>query len=118
MAEPLVSPRRARYLWICFGIAALATVFDAFSSWQIIEVNPIAAEGNPMLSSLSELVGFGGAMALRGIWGVALLLVLLPIALRHMDARGRRLAGFGIYLTSTVLFSLALYHLWFRATYG
>jgi len=118
MAEPLVSSRRARYLWICFGIAALATVFDAFSSWQIIEVNPIAAEGNPMLSSLSELVGFGGAMTLRGIWGVALLLVLLPIALRHMDARGRRLAGFGIYLASTVLFSLAIYHLWFRATYG
>jgi len=114
----LESRRKAVRLYIAFAVGALATVFDAFSSWQIIAVNPIAVEGNPMLSALAHLVGFGGAMVFRGFWGVALLLVLLPIALCHVEPRGRRLATFGIYFTASALFLLSIYHVWGRLTYG
>lgn len=103
---------------IFFAVAVLGTIFDAFSSWQIIAVNPIAAEGNPILSSLAHLLGFGGAMAFRGFWGVVLLLALLPVSLGHIEPRTRRLASFGLYFTASVLFLLSLYHLWFRINFG
>ena len=108
--------RIAVYSAVIVGI--LATIFDAVMSWQTISVNPIAVEGNPLLSSMAHLIGFGGTMAIRGLWGVVLLLSLFPIALYHIEPRGRRLAGFGIYLTSSVLFLLALYHIWGNLVYG
>lgn len=111
-------PRRSIYIWTAFFIATLATIFDAISSWQIIELNPIAVEGNPIWNSIASSLGFAGAMALRAAVGILLLGVLLLAALRSKRNRVRSLAAFGIYFSAAVLFSLAVYHVWFRVIYS
>lgn len=110
--------RRSIYIWITFGIAVLATIFDAISSWQIIELNPIAVEGNPIWSSIAHALGFAGAMIFRALVGVILLAVLLLAALRSKRSRVRALGAFGLYFSAVVLFLLSVYHIWFRLIYG
>jgi len=111
-------PRKAVYLWIAFVLSSGATIFDAVSSWQIISVDPIALEGNPIWNGIAELLGFGGAMIFRAIAGIALLGALLFIALRYRRARVRKIASFGLYFGTAVLMLLSAYHIWFRLTYG
>lgn len=115
--KPKQSRSRAM-LWAAFALASLATIFDAVSSWQIIELNPIAIEGNPIWNSIAESIGFGGAMVLRALSGVALLAILLLVALRGKQGRVRRIGAIGLYFSATVLSILALYHLVFRLLYG
>lgn len=110
--------RRSIYIWIAFSIAVLATVFDAISSWQIIELNPIAVEGNPIWSSVAHTLGFAGAMVFRALVGIILLILLLLAALRSKRSRVRALGAFGLYFSAVVLFALSAYHIWFRLIYG
>jgi len=110
--------KRSLILWIAFALSSAATVFDAVSSWQIISVDPIALEGNPIWNSIAELLGFGGAMIFRAVVGIALLGALLFLALRHRRARVRKVASFGLYFGTVVLMLLSAYHIWFRLTYG
>lgn len=106
------------YLYIAFSVAVLATIFDAVSSWQIIELDPIALEGNPIWNAIAHSLGFGGAMVLRAFVGVFLLGALLILALRSKNPRLRRISSFGIYFSAVVLTLLACYHLYFRMIYG
>lgn len=110
--------KRSLILWIAFGVSSAATIFDAVSSWQIISVDPIALEGNPIWNGIAELLGFGGAMIFRAVAGIALLGALLLIALRHRRARVRKIASFGLYFGTAVLMLLSAYHIWGRLTYG
>ena len=110
--------RRTVYLWIAFVISSAATIFDAVSSWQIISVDPIALEGNPIWNWIAHALGFGGAMIFRAVAGIALLGALLLIGLRYRRARGRKIASFGLYFGTAVLILLSAYHIWFRFTYG
>lgn len=106
--------RRSVYIWIAFGIATLATIFDAISSWQIIELNPIAVEADSIWRSIAHVIGFAGAMVLRALVGIVLLIALLFAALRSKRSPVRELGTFGIYFSAVVLFSLSVYHICFR----
>ena len=107
-----------KYIWIAFAVASVATIFDAVSSWQIIELNPIAVEANPLWNLIEGTLGFGGAMILRAFIGIALLSALLFGALKFKAERARAISRFGIYLSAVVLTALVIYHLWFRFLYS
>lgn len=111
-------PKRTIYLLIAFLVSSAATIFDAVSSWQIISVNPIALEGNPIWNWIAHALGFGGAMIFRAVTGIALLGALLLIGLHYRRARVRKIASFGLYFGTVVLVLLSAYHIWFRLNYG
>lgn len=94
-----------------FVISSLATLFDAYSSWLIIAVNPIALEGNPIWGSIASVFGFGGAMVVRAIAGVIMVLILWGLSnqTRHLGAR--RYARFGLRAVTVVLLLLTAYHI-------
>jgi len=92
-------------------ISVTATVFDAYSSYQIIVVNPIAMEGNPIWGAIAAMVGFGGAMVVRALIGIALLLGLWGLANQTKDLRARRSARFFLRFATAILLLLTAYHI-------
>lgn len=94
-----------------FVVSLLGTFFDAYSSWQIISVNQIAIEGNPILSGIASVFGFGGAMIIRAILGMALLLALWFLANQKRYVGARRYARAGLRVVAVVFTLLAFYHI-------
>lgn len=89
-------------------IAAAATVFDAVASWYSIEHLGVAAEGNPLLSTLASSIGFTGAMVVRALVGLVLIGVLYTLSVR--SKRAGRLALIGLWVAAIALGAVALFH--------
>jgi len=99
-------PRRG-LINAAFIVAILCTVIDATFSFLVIDVYGSATEGNAWLDNLGAAIGFGNAMILRGLVGVALLSLLYGLTFTRR--RGRSLAARGLLLMAALLTALALY---------
>lgn len=98
-------------LFVYLVLASLATLYDAYSSWLIIEVNPIALEGNPLWSSIAATLGFGGAMIVRAGVGVLMIVALWRLGNQQRFPQARRYARFGLRAVTLVLLLLVAYHI-------
>lgn len=105
-------------LVLYFLVGSIGTIFDAYSSWQIIEVNPIAIEGNPIWSSIANTVGFGMTMVIRAVLGVAMLGILFFLSNQKWHLGARKYARFGLRLVAIVLAVLSAYHILAVALFG
>ncbi len=104
-------------LWGYLLLGVFGTIFDAYSSWQIIHVTPIALEGNPLWGGIASVVGFDGAMAVRAIGGVSLMLLLWYFANQDKHPQGRAIARFAIRALSVLLVLLCCWHLYGITSY-
>lgn len=101
-------------------IALVATVFDCVASYISIAAQRIAEESNWLLNQIFAFVtdtlgakpemGFAVTMSIRGVFGIALLTVLLLIVQRRKNASERRIAVFGLGAAAVVLSLVACYH--------
>lgn len=91
-------------------VSILATIFDAWSSYQIIVVSPIAIEGNPIWSGAADTLGFAMTMVLRAVVGITLLLSLFVLANQTRHLKARTYARFGLRLAAVVFAILSVYH--------
>lgn len=90
-----------RSMWTISAVTL--TVFDAVATALWLELG-IAAEANPLLDRLIDLVGAGTTMALRSVIGVTLVLALAALS---GTSRLARLALPGV---TVVLAAVAGYH--------
>lgn len=95
---------------IVFFIALIATVFDSISSWYTISYSEVALEGNNIWNIIAGQIGFGGAMIVRGVWGLFLLVFLFHCASHLKQNRARNWAVKGLWIVSSSLIVLSFYH--------
>lgn len=94
-----------------FLVIAFLTIFDGLASWISIEYLGIAAEGNGGLDFISGIVGFGGAMIVRVIWGISATLLLASLAIKFKTEKMRMFSTRGLWFIALALLALMAYQI-------
>lgn len=68
------------------NLVVVMVVFDSVATWSWVTLG-IAAEGNPLVARVMELLGNGPGLAVRTVWTVALVLALAWLAARRAAVR-------------------------------
>ena len=103
------SPPSRGVLNVAFIAAAIFTAVDAAASYLSIALLGVAQEVNPWLNALADAVGFGGAMIVRSLLGLGVLVLLWWIA--RSSTKAATVAGRGVIAVAVVFGAISAYHL-------